>query len=1010
MKRVSVSRSGVLASFSRALVGGALVLLVSAAPAWAQTARGSGRMEGTVLDPSGATVPGATLTARNQATGGTTALTSGADGHFLFLSLTPGSYQLSIEMPGFQTLIMKDLVVTVGTTTSIKPQLVMGNVETTVSVSAPSPLVDTKQSSMSSVVGQQTIQTLPLNGRDFTDFVLLTPGATTDGEFGMVSFNGVAGNYNNYTVDGANNTNAFFAQQIGRGTVPFQFSVDVIQEFQVNSTGFEAEFGQSGGGLVNTVTKAGGNQLRGGGYYYILDSALNANDAINMARDIPKPSNRRQQAGFTLGGPLVQNRLFFLGNYEGQLRNEPVTVNNAPGLATLTDPAAFFAANPSMKSIVDAASGSFPRSFNQNTAFLKLSGNLNSKTLFTLTYNYQRFLSPHGYFNTPTSTGDGLSLTDGATSHFFQFTAQTMLSPTAMNEFRIHVGNDVHFDLPDTAPTQPATIIQNPDSGFVFGGNRFQLSTTDRRYQITDNFTWVRGRHTLKAGVDINVNQDRDYFVYGPKGAYFFASLADVPGGNFEYYLQSFGESAVSITTPTYAVFAQDQFRATPRLTVNYGVRWDLQDLPQPKTCNPDVPLTCKIPVSYKNVAPRLGFAYSLDEKATTVLRGAAGLFFIQEDLLDVSQAFLSNGISRFFLFVPGPAFGNSDPIVTYPNSLTSPPAGGAGGGSSLTVFAPNFRNPYVEQANIAVEHQFGTHTALSVGYAFSHGVALLGNGNGVTRQANGNFGYDLNLVPPQLQSQFGGSFSTATVKLPNGQSYVVPEYEAIDGLLNPNFATITAVDNSGSSIYHGLLVSLRYVSSRVHGSVAYTLSRTTDQGTGYYNQFDQRAQRGPSALDQAHRLVLSGGWSPEDRWLKGFTFAAVASLASGRPYTAVFDDSHVNFSMVPGEGFNSFRGPGIANLDVSVTRAIRVSRRVAVTAKVEAFDLLNHANYQQNSVDNLQYTTSQRCGASDSEGNCLQPLPIWDVTGTNPDFGKPSAIAPKYGSRSFQFSARVSF
>ncbi len=1003
-------RSRVLASFSRIVLSGAVASLLIAAPARAQTARGSGRIEGTVLDPSGAAVPGATLTVRNEATGEATSLTSATDGHFVFLSLTPGRYQLTVELSGFQTLVTKNVVVTVGTTTTLKPKLAMGSVSTTVSVSAATPLVDTQQSSLSTVVGQKTIETLPLNGRDFTDFVLLTPGVTTDGEFGMVSFNGVAGNYNNYTVDGANNTNAFFAQQIGRGTIPFQFSEDVIQEFQVNSTGFEAEFGQSGGGLVNTVTKAGSNQLLGDAYYYILDSALNANDAINIANHIPKPKNRRQQAGVTLGGPIVHDKLFFLVNYEGQIRNEPVTVNNAPALATLADPAAFFAANPSMKAIVDASSGSFPRSFDQNTAFAKLSGNLTPKTLFTLTYNYQRFRSPHGYFNTPTSTGDGLSLTDGATSHFFQFTAQTMVSSTAMNEFRVHVGNDEHFDLPDSAPTSPATIIQNPDSGFVFGGNRFQLSTTDRRYQVTDNFTWVRGRHTFKTGADLNVNHDRDYFVYGPKGAYFFASLADVPTGHFEYYLQSFGESEVSFTTPTYAAFAQDQFRATPRLTLNYGVRYDLQDLPQPNPCNTAFPMTCRIQNTYHDVAPRFGFAYSLDDQGTTVVRGAAGLFFIQTDLLDVSQAFLSNGVSRFFLFVPGPAFGNSNPIVTYPNSLSSPPSGEGGGGSSITVFAPNFHSPYVVQANVAVDHQFGTHTALSVGYAFSHGVGLLGNGNGVTRQANGNFGYDLNLVPPALQPQYGGSFSTATVNLPNGRSYVVPEYEAIDGYLDPNFSTITAIDNSGSSIYNGLLVSLRYVSPRFGGSVAYTLSKTTDQGTGYYDQFDQAAQRGPSLLDQRHRLVLSGGWSPDGRWLRGFTLAAVATLASGRPYTAVFDDSHINFSMVPGEGFNSFRGPGIANLDVSLSRNIPVNRRVTVTAKVEAFDLLNHANYQQNSVDNLQYTTAQRCGAYDTGGSCVQPLPIWDVTGTNPDFGKPSAIAPKYGSRAFQFSMRVTF
>src|SRR5207237_6584874 len=157
-----------------------------------------------------------------------------------------------------------------------------------------------------------------------------------------------------------------------------------------------------------------------------------------------------------------------------------------------------------------------------------------------------------------------------------------------------------------------------------------------------------------------------------------------------------------------------------------------------------------------------LGFAYSLDQKGTTVVRGSFGLFYMQEDLLDVSQATLSNAISRPFLVGIGPAFHNTNPPVAYPNSLTAFPSGAGGPPPSLVVFAPNFRSPYVEQANAAVEHQFGTHTALSVGYVYSHGLRLLGNSNGVTRQANGNFGFDLNLVPSALQTQpqFGGSFT----------------------------------------------------------------------------------------------------------------------------------------------------------------------------------------------------------------------------------------------------------
>jgi hypothetical protein len=978
-----------------------MILMLSPTAVQSQSASATGRLEGIVTDSTGAGVPGADITVHNQNTGISTNLQSGGEGDFTFLYLDPGAYEVTIQKGGFNKLVVKDITVTVGTRAIIHPQLAVGRIETTVSVTATTPLVDTAESSLGTVVDQQSIESLPLNGRNFTDFALLTPGATTDGDFGMISFNGVAGNFNNYTVDGGNNNNAFFAQQIGR-TIPFQFSEDVIREFEVTSTGFEAEFGQAGGGLVNTVTKSGTNQVHGDAYYYILDSSASANDKINERQGIAKPHNRRQQFGGTVGGPIIHDRLFYLGNYEGQIRNEPLTVNDGPAVNGL--PPDFFTNNPGLAAQVQAAAGSFPRSFNQNVAFGKINGVINNKNTFSVTYNYQRFRSPHGYFNTPTSTGDGLSLTDGATSHFFQASLQTTVNATTINEFRFHFGSDYHFDLPASPPTSAAVTIQNPDTGFVFGGNRFQLANTDRRYEFTDTFTKVLGNHNLKAGVDINISHNADSFTYGPKGEYRFADLTDVPSGTFELYLQSFGQSTIVQTSPTYSFFAQDQFRATPLLTLNYGLRYDLQVLPQPKQCNPAFAATCHIPYSKNNVSPRVGFAYALDRKGGTVVRGSFGLFYIQEDLLDVSQAFASNGVTRPFLVVVGPKFGNTNPLVTYPNSLTSFPSG-AGGTPSIVVFSPNFRSPYVEQANVAVEHQFGSQTALSVGYVYSHGLRLLGNSNGVTRQANGNFGFDLNLVPPDQQPIFSpGSFATATVTLPNGKTYTTPDYGAIDGFLDPNFGTINAIDNSGLSIYNGLLVSLRHHSRQFLTSVAYTLSRTIDQGTGYFNQFDQRSQRGPSQLDQTHRFVTTGVWSPQFRALKNFEFSGILTLASGRPYTAVFDNPEVNFSIVPGEKFNSFRGPTLKDVDFSVSRVFHFGERYQLGFRAEAFDLFNHPNFQQNVVDNVQYSA---VGPNPNPNNSTDQL--WTAT-PNPDFGVPSAMVPKFGSRSFQFSTRFSF
>src|SRR5580704_14768119 len=342
----------------------AWLLFVGACPVRAQSSAASWRLEGYVVDASGGSVPSATVAVRNTATGESFTQQADDHGHFLFLYLAPAHYDVSIEKSGFAGLTINDVVINVGTTTSLRPQLAVGAVETRVTVTAEAPLVDTAQSALATVVGRQNIDALPLNGRNFTDFALLTPGATSDGDFGMVSFNGIAGNFNNYTVDGANNNNAFFAQQIGRTSIPYQFSEDVIQEFQVTSTGFDAEFGQAGGGLVNSVTRGGTNDFHGDGYYYILDSALDANDAINKERGIPRPANRRQQFGGTVGGPIRRDRIFYLANYEGQVRNEPLTVNDAPALVGL--PPDFFASNPGIAAQVQAATGSFPRSFNQN--------------------------------------------------------------------------------------------------------------------------------------------------------------------------------------------------------------------------------------------------------------------------------------------------------------------------------------------------------------------------------------------------------------------------------------------------------------------------------------------------------------------------------------------------------------------------------------------------------------------------------------------------------------------
>jgi len=238
----TLSLTGITSVFFSGLAIFLVFFMLSPTALYSQSASATGRLEGTVTDSTGAAVSGANITVRNQNTGISASLQSGGEGDFTFLYLDPGTYEVSIQKTGFNKFLLKDVIITVGTRANIHPQLAVGGFETTISVSGTAPLVDSAESSLGTVVDQQSIDSLPLNGRNFTDFALLTPGATTDGDFGMISFNGVAGNFNNYTVDGGNNNNAFFAQQIGR-TIPFQFSEDVIREFQVTSTGLRPSSG-----------------------------------------------------------------------------------------------------------------------------------------------------------------------------------------------------------------------------------------------------------------------------------------------------------------------------------------------------------------------------------------------------------------------------------------------------------------------------------------------------------------------------------------------------------------------------------------------------------------------------------------------------------------------------------------------------------------------------------------------------------------------------------------------
>src|SRR6202790_1906634 len=325
-----------------------LVFSVISITVFAQNAISTGSISGRVTDPTGAVVVGATVTAESVAAGVKPTTKTNGTGFYSFPSLSVGAYNISVSQTGFQTTIIDNVLVEVGQNTAGNATLQVGNLTESVSITGEAPLIRTTESTASTVVNENLIENLPLSGRRYTDFVLLTPNATADGDFGLVSMAGQQGGAdsgyangngsNSFTVDGANASSNYFGEARGRTRVPYVFGEQSIQEFQVTDNPYNAAYGGAGAGFVNTVTKSGTDLWHGNAFYYNRNSGVgNANDAIDKAAGIPRPLDVLQQFGADLGGPIVRHSAWFYFDYEQQRRKQPISVVN-PGFAPLSDP------------------------------------------------------------------------------------------------------------------------------------------------------------------------------------------------------------------------------------------------------------------------------------------------------------------------------------------------------------------------------------------------------------------------------------------------------------------------------------------------------------------------------------------------------------------------------------------------------------------------------------------------------------------------------------------------
>jgi hypothetical protein len=998
------------------LIGLMLVLALcggSAPAVMAQSQAATASVQGTVFDPSEAVVPEVTVTARNNATGFTRTVKTNQSGFYTVPLLPPGQYTLTMAKEGFAELKFENVLLQVGDTLTRDGHLQPAELrEEAVIVAAETiPVIDSSRTQTGTVIDRVAIESLPLNGRNWTELVLLTPGVTDADDFGNVSFGGGDRVSNNVQVDGADNNNAFFGEIRGRTRAPFQFSQETIQEFRVGNNSFAAEFGRAAGGLVNAITRSGSNEWHGGGFYYIRDDYFNANNTVNKSSTpfISRPKERRQQFGGNIGLPFVRDKLFFFLNYDQQIRNEPLGVILSRDVEN--DIAALPAATRARaEAFFFPLAGAVPRDFDQINFFPRLDWVINQNHSLTLTHNFQQYDSKNGVFSQPTTDDSIYSNAKNFTNSYTNVIAlNSVLTPSLVNEIRFSFVFDDAGDFAN-APFMPQISVR----GFALGARNFLHGrpsefpgrfTRERRQQWIDGLSIIKGRHTFKTGLDINRVTDRNYFALNVNGTFSFSSVNDFLQGNFSSFQQRFFAPDVTPlvkqTGTDYAFYMQDTFKVNNRLTLYYGLRYDLQTLPEPINVNPFEPRTGILNEDRNNWGPRFGFAYNPLNDSKTVLRGGYGVFYGRTPNLLINDVLTNNNVYSFNVFLSAeeaPPFGITFPPVetldplnltgaAFPR-LSQPPRGfnPSDPFSDLRIFAPDRVNPYSQQGNLEIEREVFANTTVAITYLWTKGTHL-------SRVRN------TNVILP-----------TGTVTISeldaSGRNVVnnvrLPRIGVTTASLrpNPNFRQILTVESVANSVYHGMALRVNRRFSKGFSLLAsYTLSKAIDDigivdernslggFSSLLDPFNSRLDRALSDIDRRHRLVVSGVWEMPffknsgrafvRHVLGGWGWGGIATFASGRPISAEvsgdtdFNEDNVTFDRAPVYGRNTFRGPDQNQIDLSLRKEIRIAEK----KKIEfIYQVFNIANRTQFSTVNRTLFDSRRSGGVNNRRFFLTP------------------------------------
>ena len=906
-------------------------------------------MNGTVTDPSGAAVANARVSATNRDTGLVRESSTTAAGVYTFVRLPAGFYKLRYEFQGFKTAERPDVPVNVGAVATVDLTLQVGQPTESVTVTGEVPVVETTRSQASTLVGEKLIRDLPINGRNFLDFTVLTPGVVRDPRGGDLSFGGQRGTMNSFMIDGTDSNNLFFGQSTGRQGVrnPYAVSQDAVQEFQVNTNGYAPEIGRAAGGVVNVITKSGTNELHGTAFWFLRRTTWTANNSFQKSLSRARPLYEFDQFGGNLGGPVKRDKLFYFFNYDGQRNEEPIVMFTAAARPTDAAGAAEYDA-------LTRRFSNYARGLNNNVYLSKVDWNIASGKTLNLRWNANRFTGKNyenaGAQRLAESTGNSQVTTDtiGATY------THVIGSRDVLDVRTVYVRDDQPGAANSEAPE--TTIRQGGQNVIVFGRNNFSPRyTNSKRNQFVSTLTTVRGQHTIKFGGDFNFERIANFFPGQFSGVYLFNSVADWIARRPAQFSQALAGPGTdgALTRPNiseYAFFLQDAWRPTDRLTVNYGVRYDLMNTADPPVANPNQALasagyrTDLMPLDKNNWAPRVGMAYRVTKDERMVLRAGYGVFFGRTPAILTGTAHSQNGIQ-----VQNYSFTANIP-VTYPNILSAPPA--VNRTPNIFVFERDYQQPSTQQWSAQAEMRVAEGYALTVGYLGVRGYHL-------TRSR------DINQFPA----------AAAAAQVTGGGSTLA--FERF-GAARPNaaFGRITLIESGADSRYNGVFFQLSKRFSQSYTlQTSYTMSKVTDtapEATAVLpgnagddskiaqNTLQPNRDKGLGDADARHRLVVSGVWDihyangmtgPGKYILGGWQLATIIQAQSGRVYSErvnidLNNDGNFSSDRAPGAVRNGLRLPAFATADLRLSKDVPLgSERVRVKFIAEAFNFTNRTN-----------------------------------------------------------------